>query len=348
MIHERVFFTLVLGAFLFCCDSADPTALTSGNGSAERNPYPTPANPTQTSHPAVYMSGFIGSTGVYWKDGAATVLEGARNPTAIEVHDNDIYIAGFGNNGTNNYAVYWKNGVETILPDEAYGAYASDLTVSGQDVYVSGHIYTSANSRIGVYWKNGVVNVLPNCHSAESIYVVRSDVYIAGNTIGLENAHAAYWKNGVLVTLPNSEYVTAITVYNSDVYVTGSILYSNPGTYAQKAAAYWKNGELNILNDGTYATSIMIDGSDIYIGGYKVKNANGTEPIALFWKNKAVTTLTEGRAHSLSKVDSTIYLCGIDNNYNAVYWKAGMPIKLTADFGYGPVSVGLANGISVN
>jgi hypothetical protein len=320
MIRSKMFLMFAFGMTTFACDSDSP-------------------KPVSPDLPDLHICGFVGFTGVYWKNEIAIALPGATNPTSISVSDKDIYIAGFGNNGNYNYAVYWKNGIETKLTDGTSNATAQAICVSNTDVYVAGQISDSFGASFGVYWKNGVINSIPNSVRTTSIKVVGSDVYVTGAMANPPND--GYWKNGVLINLPHSFYVNDITTRGADVYAVGAVL--DPIPEAVPKAAFWKNGEVTLLNDGTYATSIAVSGSDVHIGGYYYHT--GT-PTALYWKNEEVTFLGEGRALSISILGSDVYLCGIDGSNIPVYWKNGVPTQLPINLGQG--SGGLANGIAIN
>jgi hypothetical protein len=320
MIRLKMFLMFAFGMTTFACDSDSP-------------------KPDSPDLPDLYICGFVGSTGVYWKNGIAIALPGATGPTSISASDKDIYIAGFGNNGNYNYAVYWKNGLETKLTDGTSDASAQSICVSHTDVYVAGQITDSSGASIGVYWKNGVINSIPNCFLTRSIRVVGSDVFVTGAVTNIPND--GYWKNGVLINLPHSFYVNDITTLGSDVYAVGAVL--DPIPEAVPKAAFWKNGEVTLLNDGTYATSIAVSGSNVHIGGYKDNNGTLT---ALYWKNEEVTFLGDGRALSIYAFGSDVYLCGVDASYIPIYWKNGVPTQLPINLGHG--SGGLANGIVID
>jgi hypothetical protein len=86
------------------------------------------------------------------------LTDGSYHAIANEsfVNENDLFIAGYELNSTNNrIAKYWKNGVETILSDGP-SAEAFDITVSNNEVFVCGFY----NNGQAVYWKNGIAQSL--------------------------------------------------------------------------------------------------------------------------------------------------------------------------------------------
>ncbi|HTJ50067.1 MAG TPA: IPT/TIG domain-containing protein [Cyclobacteriaceae bacterium] len=57
----------------------------------------------------------------YWKNGVPVKLSTANsNATGIAVFDNDVYVTGWENNGTQNVVKYWKNGTSVSLTDGTF------------------------------------------------------------------------------------------------------------------------------------------------------------------------------------------------------------------------------------
>ena len=110
----------------------------------------------------VYLAGSEGGNAVFWKNGnSETLAYGGgffvpAEATAMAISGPDVYIAGAvpgafpGTNTGHKVAVYWKNGVQVNLTPDSVLSVATDIAVSGSDVYVVGRERDTA-----VYWKNG-------------------------------------------------------------------------------------------------------------------------------------------------------------------------------------------------
>lgn len=182
----------------------------------------------------VYAAGVEGTKGVYWKNGAATNLTDGTGSVSIEdmyISGNDVYVVGYENsigkywkNGVgvevggegallfgitisngdlyvtgykNNDAYYWKNGTAHKMTNTVGEAAAWDVAISGSDVHVVGRDEGKA-----VYWKNNTRIDLEDGSSANAIFLIGNDVYIAGEDHSLR---AKYWKNGEVVNLTEGE-----------------------------------------------------------------------------------------------------------------------------------------------
>ena len=204
----------------------------------------------------VYVSGNEGGLAEYWKNGVEFDLADNSITTGLFVSGSDVYISGL---DEQRGAVYWKNGVENTLDSGNTGS-AFAITVSGNDVYVAGHINSSP-----AYWKNGVPVILSTGPAARvggaySIVVSGTHVYVSGFVQGDYGTIDMFWDNGVAINLTPSAFnsnmnslTNGIAVSGSDVYVCGTLI--DPNT--TNIAKYWKNGIEFSLGSGT-ASSIFV------------------------------------------------------------------------------------------
>jgi len=165
---------------------------------------------------------------------------------------------------------------------QATNSFEHNVYVAGAGQYIpQGSTYYSLYPK---YWVNGTeVSLLDasiNSGSANSIFVIGSDVYVAGScnqkisSSQYQNV-ACYWKNGqkiILSTVNSSTLVGANCIYvvGNDVYVVG---------YEGNNAILWKNGVATNLSNGINTVG--------YIAGTGTYNAlsvavlpNGTIHIA--------------------------------------------------------------------
>lgn len=169
--------------------------------------------------PAIVISCFIFASCSKSTNTSGTKTD-TTGTTRSTTSDTTIYIAG--NNGTN--PVLWKKGIpDTLSPTTGS---ASQVTVSGSDVYVAGVFQENQlNGQYG-YWKNGVENDLSvngarngnTTYTTTSIFLNGSDVYVAGYTSTFVSPSspyldsAVYWKNGVEINLNSSGRANSIFV----------------------------------------------------------------------------------------------------------------------------------------
>jgi len=136
---------------------------------------------------------------------------------SVYVSNTDVYVVGYEENAK-GYAVatLWKNGTAKRLSDGTTNASATSVFVSvDNDVYVVGKTYDYGEKdededfipledKVAMLWKNGIPTPLTDGKlpsSAESVYVVNKDVYIAG----CEGESAVLWKNGQKTVLGKGE-----------------------------------------------------------------------------------------------------------------------------------------------
>lgn len=215
----------------------------------------------------------------------------------------DIYLAGyaFDDDDPKPKAILWKNGVAKILSD--YESYSTSVYVSGDDVYVAGHIGYS-NSR-AVLWKNGEAQYLNNDQSevskASSVYVSGDDVYVAGYI----ERQAVLWKNGTIQELSDTySAAVSVSVSGDDVYVAGFNTFGN--TPAE--ATLWKNGTAqSLLDHKSEATAMYVSGENVYVTIYDLYS-----PTSKLWHNGSLQDLDgeQPKAYSVSALGSDVYVVG--------------------------------------
>jgi hypothetical protein len=164
----------------------------------------------------VYVSGEEDGIQKVWKNGVATSIAPIAGATgwenSVHVSGTDVYVA-FNSNDPNNVPKMWKNGVVTNLTVSAAAGSISlvhDLYVSGADVYAAGDdpfIPSGLTNAIAASWKNGAVTAITNGANpagAESVFVLSTNVYVAGYETGIGFYEPRLWKNGVSVPLANA------------------------------------------------------------------------------------------------------------------------------------------------
>ena len=266
------------------------------------------------------------------KSGAPAALIADAAPT--------IYVAG--DDGAN--PVLWKNGNATVLSPT--GGSASQLLVSGSDLYVAGitdqnfnNVLTPAGpSGQPCYWKNGTqINIGNPAYfhgGCCSIALAGNDVYFLTTSV---------WKNGQ----PAPPQVTGLANISS-LFAAGTDIYC-AGNDSLAHLAYWKNGTPNVLAQNPSAVYCMfVSGSDVYMGG---NDANNT---ATYWKNGTPVQLHSANGYFVGSIRS-IFISGNDvyavanvlqpSGYNIpAYWKNGVE----QDLFLGNATYGYANSIFVS
>jgi hypothetical protein len=133
----------------------------------------------------------------------------------------DVYVSGY-KSGT---AVYWKNGEMTQLDK----GIATDIAVSGNNVYLSGYENGAGSGMTAKMWENGAMTALSNGKNfafANGVAVQGNTVYVVGNVRGDDGYYdvAKLWKNGSPIPLsPADNYANANGIYlqGNDVYIAG-------------------------------------------------------------------------------------------------------------------------------
>ena len=275
------------------------------------------ANGVALADTNVYMSasGVTGNKITYWKNrrGIRLVDNNIMDPApkAITTDGKDVYTLGIAYTGSYEklVPVYWKNEDKAVVITGPYLSDACDITVFGNDIYISGNadfnVFTGYGFVAPCYWKNGskflLQSPVPDMYSglARSIRVTSSDIHIAGSIYQYPGAYVGwgvYWKNGVPLRLSGPTVhssATSIAVVGNDVYIAGEIDDSN----GQGHAAYWKNGVAVILDPifNSTATGIAIEGNNVHVVGER-----GIDQIAMYWKNGTAVVLGRGKANAIA------------------------------------------------
>ena len=150
---------------------------------------------------------------------------------------------------------------------------------------------------------------------------------------------------------PSTTY-QANSIFSSgvDVYVAGWAT----DTLGYVYAAYWKNGTATYLNASFTnalpltqqyrATSVYISGSDVYVAGYTGYDQTKGIAAAVYWKNGALTKLTDGSTrattNSIVVSGSDVYVGGSDGIQPRL-WKNGKPVNLPVSSPYGSYVLGV-------
>jgi hypothetical protein len=275
----------------------------------------------------VYFVGMRNGAATIWDNGVPTAINFpsgySGNINSVAVNGMDVYVVGAQNG---QLACYWKNGVFAPLSNGASNAYA--ISVSNNDVYISGFAPDSIGAHTACYWKNGAVKFMPeysnnSTSEANGITVSGSDVYLAGfiNDYHAGALIACYWKNGVLTKISSNTVSSAAfgaAVMGSDVYVVGY-------EYG-KGATLWKNGVASVLPGATgnsAATAIKVSGQDIYVAGL-------VDGKAVYWKD-GVENVLKGVPANVNFVDialsgTDVYVASgyvDDSATTSIFWKNG-------------------------
>jgi hypothetical protein len=248
-----------------------------------------------------------------------------------------VYIAGTyrDETGFGSQACYWVNGVRYELEGDGR---ATDIAVSGDDVYVAGYASIGGNWQ-ACYWKNGTRTDLSNggYSSASDIYVSGNDVYVSGywdDELGIGAPNACYWLNGIrhMLSLPENAHpqnsAHTIAVSGSNIYILGEY-FASISDINILVGCYWRNGvRTDYQNSGLSDISFM--GSDPYIVGHFSETASSNSK-ACYWYNGARTALSgEGSnpaeyfssAEFVSISGTDVYILGRDSA-GFCYWING-------------------------
>ncbi|MBX7225260.1 MAG: hypothetical protein K1X55_04470 [Chitinophagales bacterium] len=245
----------------------------------------------------------------------------------------DVYIAGtelYDNSGAHFRAVYWKNSNINFLSDGTKDAFATDIQVVDNDIYICGYELNGLSSN-AVYWKNGVPTYLTNyiddstkSSTATSIKIIGNDIYIGGTD--RQNARttkrATYWKNRVPTTISDVQAdLKDMDVSNNNVHtvIQNEVKFLNPFddyNYWINTTGYYRGPD----SSASTLNSVKINNNDVYIAG-----EDGNYPI--YAKNGSFTLLSTfgngtGAVDDIFINGTDEYFAGVLND-QATYWKNG-------------------------
>ena len=263
----------------------------------------------------VYISGQADITttyeACYWINQEIYELPGnGGEAEAIAVDGDDVYVAGWFNNGS----CYWKNGERINLTTNAESqAFAIGVRNNGS-VYIGGYYMNNHHYIIPCFWKDGNnrTNLPVPTHGDGEVYDITFDEagnmrYYAGFTMKPDNLtgyapKAARWRHTVRTDLPDgtsdiSLYGTGsygITIDGEDIYVAGYTDWIGDwdddytgGTFPR----YWKNNKAHDLeggpHDGNFGTGQandirVADGNIVVVG---MATGGPTGESACYWLN---------------------------------------------------------------
>lgn len=271
------------------------------------------ANVVFVSGNDVFVGGNEGNVSTIWKNPGPTVeafsMSDGTNPASIRSlikEGENLYAAGFENNGTHDLAVLWQGGEKQILSDGSFDTVINSLYVYGGDVYLGGsEIYSAPIISPAVTFKGTQATLLDNNSEVKSLYVMNEDIYAVGTTQDAGVTKAAYWKNGTLVDSRADAVFNSVVVNSAgDVFVGGVL--------NNLTAVVWKNigasEEEILLSDGSVSAgvnSLFLVGGDLYAAGF-----DGEE--GTVWKNSSfsIGVLSDAGAESI-KFNSVFVSNGI-------------------------------------
>lgn len=213
----------------------------------------------------------------------------------------------------------------------------------------SGIIYVVGYERVGslniaTLWKDGVQTRLSKNmeanSTAEKVFVVGNDVYVAGGLDGTNLAPkvAGYWKNGTEIRLTNgatNASANGIYVSGGNVYVGGYENVTTPSSHPE--ARLWKDGQaqqLQLLNNTRIDNRINSAVHDVFVADGHVYACGYDGPQAAIWVDGQITHLTpdqtsnDTRAYKILVSDGKVYAVGYYGSY-ATIWVDNVETRLT-------------------
>ncbi|WP_271766686.1 Kelch repeat-containing protein [Aquimarina algiphila] len=156
----------------------------------------------------VYVAGHMSNgtkrTAKLWKNNKEVILLETDHTVAndVYVYENDVYVIGTRSNDT-NIATLWKNGIAIPLATGENTSFANALFVLNDDVYVVGKEIDSKKNYMAKLWKNGEAFRLFGGNDAQSVYVFKNTIYVAGCEITHNGTFsmATLWEDNKKITL---------------------------------------------------------------------------------------------------------------------------------------------------
>jgi len=140
-----------------------------------------------------YIAGYDGTTACYWTGSKETPLVNGTGMSAnsIFVKDGIIYVGGYANISSANYACYWVD--NTVVTNGKTGVTYSICLDENNNVFWTGYLYNSPNN---FYEENtSGLNDITGCN-LQSIFIDNNNtLYIAGQD---NSSYACFWKGSSL------------------------------------------------------------------------------------------------------------------------------------------------------
>ncbi|WP_440651877.1 YCF48-related protein, partial [Cysteiniphilum sp. 19S12-1] len=239
-------------------------------------------------------------TGGFIPSNALTnLIPGASGNVVVE--NGVMYVATLGLSISKDNGQTWQT---VSAPEIADPSSVSNVTVSGDDIYVSTYAGLSLSHDGGKTWQTKTtVDGLPS-NSVAYVYASGDDVYLATNAgLAISTDKGATWATKTTADGLTSNDVRMVTKNNGEIYLTtrspGGVSFSTDGgtTWTTKTVAD------GILNDNR---SIYVDGNKIYVGGYQgysVSTNNGST-----WTNSTLPQLQYAAVYGIYADGDDIFL----------------------------------------
>ncbi len=280
----------------------------------------------------------------YWVNGSQQTLPGTGSAYAVSIcvdGTGTVYNAGAYEDSGTSYACFWIGGTFIDLRGTEDSSCAVQIAIDGASIHVLSHENSGGTrlARLLTFDGSGTPVGTPLEYSLteteSELFMLGTDVYIAGTQIG-PGDHAAYYRknDGAAVVCPgNGPRLSGIWSNGTDVYVYGDIDYD---------ACYWKNGSRVDLPEGSGVSAVTTSGADLYVAGYMidVTGPYSSETSVAYWKNGSAWQLPGEDA-----ISAAIQVVGGVDIYNAghaayqsaetaCYWINGTRVDLPGPSGY--------------